>query len=243
MLKTIKLLLLICGILIAKFSMADNKIIIADYMAYPPYIIGDAGLVKEFSALLQEELPDIDFKYQRLSKKRLMVMMEKGTPLIIPLSLKFWFDEGAGLEDSAVLAEEGVYAISHKDNPVSIDEIGVKSLMFLGRVDYKYHVIDDLVNAQKLKRYSCRNENLCLTMVLAGRGDFAVMPEYVFEQYLEQQPKMRTQLHKSKKPLFIQRRSILLHQLDSQTTQTIKQFAKALQQSDKWLSLKAKYQL
>ena len=81
MLKTIKLLLVICGILIAKFSMADDKIIIADYIIYPPYQMAEKGLTSDFINVLESRLPNLPFMSKRITKERLLAFLKQNKPM------------------------------------------------------------------------------------------------------------------------------------------------------------------
>lgn len=235
-------ILLLISLMWASFVTAE-KIVIADYIIYPPFQTRDLGLTKEFSQLIAEEIPEIEFKYLKISKERLIVLLEQKQSLIIPFSQRYWFDSKYPLNPSDKIFQEAVYVISNKEKALEVNNIGTKPLLFLGRTGYMYQVIDELEQQNKLERYSCETDDLCLEMLKAKRGDFLVMAKSTYEQYLTRYPLHSHSFHISEKPLFYQPRKLLSFKVDKSVEAKIHAFIKALPTNQKWLQLKARYRI
>ncbi|MFD2168012.1 hypothetical protein ACFSJY_17285 [Thalassotalea euphylliae] len=236
-------LLLTVWAFLASQSANAQQIIIADYIIFPPYQQADNGLTADFSALLTKKLTSVSFEYQRMTKSRLRVLIEQDVPLLIPFSQTYWFNPTTPFNVSQTTLREAVHVVSHKSRPITVEDVKQKNLMFLGRDGYNYKVIDDLVETERIKRYSCDSNDLCLTMLLAKRGDFLVMAKATYYQYLEQIPNLKGKLTISKRPLYFDHRAMLGLNITHADWVKINQFANELSLSAEWQTIKSKHNI
>lgn len=220
--------------------MADDKIIIADYIIYPPYQMAEKGLTSDFINVLESRLPNLSFMSKRITKERLLALLKQNKPVLIPFAQKSWFDSNNQFAQSTPLIEEDVHIISHRDKSLEPDKIVAGSL-FLGLNNYNYQKIDELVNTGRIKRYSCASDDLCLTMLLAKRGDFLVMAKGTFERFTAAKSAFKNNLYISEQPFYQHHRALLAANISHQDWQQILSAIEGLNKDPSWQQIKQSY--
>jgi len=240
---SIKFLIVISCIL-CSFQANAEKIFAIDYLAYPPYQIEAGGLTKDFIELLAKAELGLEIEYIKVTKARLKVLMSRGVPLIIPFANIYWFDKSSKLINSKRLLQEKAYVISNQKRKFEVEDLRPElldgTLTFVGKKGYKYFVIDELVKEKSLLRYSCDN-NLCLQMLEAHRGDFSVMAKPIYEYYIKSLTLDVNKLYRSKNYLYTQERVVLMSNISQNSKQKINTFIHALQVDSYWQNLLMQY--
>lgn len=240
---SIKFLIIIYCILYSLQTNAE-KIFAVDYLAYPPYQIEAGGLTKDFIELLAKANLGLEIEHIKVTKARLKVLISQGVPLIIPFANIYWFKKNSKLINSKRLLQEKAYIISNQKRKLEAEDLQPElldgTLTFLGKKDYNYFVIDELVKEHKILRYSCDN-NLCLQMLEAHRGDFSVMAKPIYQHYIKSLKLDINKLYISKNYLYTQERSVLMSNISPHSEQKINTFVHALQVDYNWQNLLMQY--
>jgi len=228
------------------FQTNAEKIFAVDYLAYPPYQIETGGLSKDFIDLLAKANLGLEIEYIKVTKARLKVLISQGVPLIIPFANIYWFEKNAKLINSQKLLQEKTYIISNQKRKFEVEDLQAEllngKLLFLGKEGYKYFLIDELVEKNKILRYSCDN-NLCLQMLEAHRGDFSVIAKPIYEHYIKSLKLDVNKLYMSENYLYTQDRLVLMNNISPNSKQKINTFIRSLQENSNWKNLLIQYHM
>ncbi len=234
--------------LFASLSHASPTVTVWSYYEAPPFKTNEnnAGLAQDFVDLLNQMAQQTFlFQLHTIPRSRLNHYLDNGKNGVVLFVNWAWMGKTSKQDYfwSEALMQDRNEIISSVHKPVNYDgPDSLANLNFVGVRGRRYSKFEALITSGETTRTDVNNEEIALTMIVAGRVDFTSQPKSL-ALALKKKLKLGGKLYFSPKPLFSFKRYIMTSKNLPQVHAFLLALSKDIQNLPQWQALLKKYDM